>query len=124
METNKSTKRQKKHNVMTMFNFEFKPRELNDISLTIPDETMSIKEILIRYAKGLPIGGINQNPIYDENSNGINLKTLDLVDLQELQRDNQEMIRNYKKTLQNIAEENQRIQEVKIQNADQEEAQP
>lgn len=54
-------------------------------SETLPDQTMSIREILERHAKGLPVAD-SKTPIYDEDetSQGINPKTLDLVDLQEL----------------------------------------
>jgi len=54
-------------------------------SLTAPDQTMSIREILVRHAKGLPVAD-EKIPLWDEDetSQGINPKTLDLVDLQEL----------------------------------------
>ena len=54
-------------------------------SETLPDQTMSIREILIRHAKGLPVAD-EKEPLWDEDetSQGINPKTLDLVDLQEL----------------------------------------
>lgn len=65
-------------------------------SQTVPDQTMSIKTILDRYAKGLPIGG-GLEPIYEEDeSYGINPKTLDLVDLQELKMNNKKHIETLK----------------------------
>jgi hypothetical protein len=64
-------------------------RVFNQPSQTIPDQTMSIKEILERYAKGLPIGG-GLEPIYEEEDTlGINPKTLDLVDIQMIKEKNQ-----------------------------------
>lgn len=52
-------------------------------SLTVPDQTMSVREILIRYARGLPIGGSRQ-PVFDEDDDMPDPKTLDLVERQEL----------------------------------------
>ena len=60
-------------------------------SQTLPDQTMSIKTIMERYAKGLPIANA-LDPIYEDEENpstGINPRTLDLVDLQDLKRKNQ-----------------------------------
>ena len=61
-------------------------------SMTVPDQTMSLRTIMDRYASGMPIGGIKE-AIWDddvENTLGINPKTLDLVDLQELKEINKE----------------------------------
>lgn len=61
--------------------------EVNDEpSMTVPDQTMSMRELLTRFANGLPIDGDNSEAFYDddENSLGINLRTLDLVDQQNL----------------------------------------
>lgn len=70
-------------------------------SQTVPDQTMSIKEILERYAKGLPIGG-GLEPIYEEeDTNGINPRTLDLVDLQEIKEYNKNNIEELKKKFEN-----------------------
>lgn len=54
-------------------------------SKTVPDEAMSIRQILERYASGLPLP-ITKTPIYSEDNeeDGINPKTLDLVDIQEM----------------------------------------
>lgn len=52
--------------------------EVNDEpSLTIPDQTLSIPEILERYARGLPIGGANEG-YYDEDDDLPDPRTLDL----------------------------------------------
>jgi len=62
-------------------------------SQTIPDQTMSMRTILDRYAKGLPIAG-SKEAIWseDESEHGINPKTLDLVDFQELKMKNKAKI--------------------------------
>lgn len=57
--------------------------EKNDLpSLTIPDQTMSIRTILERYTRGLPINGFT--PLYDEEDDLPDPRTLDLAERQEL----------------------------------------
>jgi hypothetical protein len=64
-------------------------------SATVPDQTMSIKEILTRHAHGLPLGG-SQEGLYDEEgtSQGIDIRTLDLVDIQAMKIANKEYIKD------------------------------
>lgn len=66
--------------------------EINSLpSMTIPDQTMSIPEILRRFASGLPLQG-NKNPIYDGEDDileGIDPRTLDISEIHEL-RENME----------------------------------
>lgn len=52
-------------------------------SLTVPDQTMSIREILNRYARGLPVGG-SRIATFDEDDDLPDIKTLDLTERQEL----------------------------------------
>lgn len=52
-------------------------------SLTVPDQSMSIKTILERYARGLPVGG-RLDEYYDEEDTLPNPLTLDLAERQEL----------------------------------------
>lgn len=52
-------------------------------SLTIPDQSMSIKTILERYARGLPVGG-RLDEYYDEEDTLPDPRTLDLAERQEL----------------------------------------
>jgi len=52
-------------------------------SMTIPDQSMSIKTILERYARGLPVGG-RLDEYYDEEDTLPNPLTLDLAERQEL----------------------------------------
>lgn len=40
----------------------------NQASLTVPDETMSVSEIMRRYVKGLPMGS-QRVPLYEEDDN-------------------------------------------------------
>lgn len=53
-------------------------------SMTIPDQTMSLREILTRYAKGLPIDG-EKVPIWEgEEGFDIDPDKLDLAEREEL----------------------------------------
>jgi hypothetical protein len=57
---------------------------------------MSMRQLLDRYAKGLPLEGEQKTPIYDEEgtSRGIDVRKLDLVDIQEINMYNKEFIRD------------------------------
>lgn len=52
-------------------------------SMTVPDQSMDIKTILERYARGLPVGG-RLDEYYDEEDTLPNPLTLDLAERQEL----------------------------------------
>lgn len=55
-------------------------------SKTVPDQTMSLRELIRRYASGLPING-QKVPLYEENPDFDNLpdpRTLDLAEREEL----------------------------------------
>lgn len=67
-------------------------------SLTVPDRTMSLREIAIRYTHGqLPVGyGMNDGfGDEDEVNMGVDPRSLDLVEIQELSMRNQEVIDSY-----------------------------
>ena len=53
-------------------------------SMTVPDQTMSIRTILERYSRGLPIGG-RLDEYYDEDDTMPDYKTLDLTEIADLQ---------------------------------------
>lgn len=76
---------------------ERKYKETDQPSCTVPDQTMSLRTLLDRYSRGLPIGGIKGAPLYDDQeiAYGINLKTLDLIDLQNLAEKTKSSIANY-----------------------------
>lgn len=74
--------------------------EINkDPSMTIPDQTFTLPEIIARFAKGLPVKGNSQVPMYDEGTDilkGVNFNTLDLSEKQDFINDT----RNEYKSLQ------------------------
>jgi hypothetical protein len=73
--------------VRNIFNAkDFNDNEINtEPSATIPDQTMSVRELLQRYANGLPLGG-GKEPIFEgEDGDGIDPRRLDLAERQELE---------------------------------------
>lgn len=64
-------------------------------SLTVPDQTMSIKEILERFARGLPFQA-GKVPIYEGEEEIPDLRTMDLADIQELTESAKENLENQK----------------------------
>lgn len=60
-------------------------------SLTVPDQTMTIREILVRYARGLPISG--NVPIYEGEDNDLpDPRTMDLAERADFAEQVQEEI--------------------------------
>jgi hypothetical protein len=74
--------------IKNALNYQSFPKDYEKIkgpSMTIPDQTMSIRELLRRYASGLPLGG-SKEPIYEgEDGDGIDPRRLDLAERQELE---------------------------------------
>lgn len=52
-------------------------------SLTVPDQTMSLRELLHRHTRGLPLHHVERPTYYNEDET-IDLKKLDLTEIQEL----------------------------------------
>jgi hypothetical protein len=72
-------------NCLNYHEFDKKYEKSGGPSQTIPDQTMSIRELLRRYASGLPLGG-GKEPIYEgEEGDGIDPRRLDLAERQELE---------------------------------------
>lgn len=72
-------------------------------SLTIPDQALTLKQILDRYAHGIPMNQIqNKEPIWTNDPNGIGLpiESLDLAERQFLMEQNQQNIVNIQNSLQ------------------------
>lgn len=75
--------------VKTWMNAQHHPKNYevnNEPSETIPDQTMSIRTLLDRYARGLPIGGVKES-LWQEDDEFNDLpdpRTLDLAERQEM----------------------------------------
>lgn len=82
--------------------------------LTIPDQTMSIRTILERHSRGLPIDGVKV-PIWDGEDNDLpDWRTLDLSERQMLKEQYTEelqSIKNRQQKPQNVDKNNERVVE-------------
>lgn len=65
-------------------------------SMTVPDQTMSIRTILERYARGLPIGG-RTDEYYDEDDTMPDYRTLDLTEIADLQQQVKDTFEKHRK---------------------------
>jgi hypothetical protein len=71
--------------ILNYQNFDKNYETNNKPSQTVPDQTMSIRQLLRRYASGLPLGG-SKEPIYEgEDGDGVDPRRLDLAERQELE---------------------------------------
>lgn len=73
----------------------------NQPSQTIPDQSMSVKTIMDRYARGLPLEG-QRVPIYDGEDHelaGLNLDKLDLSEKHDLVEANKQRIADMQQDL-------------------------
>jgi len=74
----------------------------NEPSLTIPDQTMSVREILTRFSRGLPID--QKIPTYNESESDEYIpdpRYMDLAERQELSEIFKEELNFYKEQSQN-----------------------
>lgn len=72
--------------------------EINNLpSLTIPNEAMSIREIMVRYTRGLPVD--QKVPLYEEEQFLPDVRHMDLADVQTLKEQVAEDIENKKRKL-------------------------
>lgn len=73
--------------VKTQYNAQAFPKyqEVNkQPSQTVPNQTMSLKTILERYAKGLPITGNPNEPVYYGDENMPDLNKMDISEIHDL----------------------------------------
>lgn len=71
-------------NALNAHTFETKGQVNNEPSQTVPDQSMTLRELLVRYAKGLPLEGA-RTPIWEgEEGFEKDPETLDLAEREEL----------------------------------------
>lgn len=71
-------------------------------SLTEPDKALTPRQLLKRHAQGLSLEG-GRDPIFEEEgmeTSGINPRTLDLVDLQEMREANAKRVAELKQKIE------------------------
>lgn len=73
-------------------------------SKTIPDQAMSIQEIMRRYASGLPLSG-QRVGFFDAEDPLPDTSKMDLVDMQEAREENQQRILDNQEKLRSLDEE-------------------
>lgn len=99
----------KKLFIRTNWNQDISPEsegEINDEpSMTQPDQSMSMQEILRRYASGIPMDSIAKIPIYDGDEDEMpDPRTLDLADIEAIKAANQADISILQEKAKNEAE--------------------
>lgn len=84
-------------------------------SMTVPDQTMSIRTILERYSRGLPIGG-RTDDYYDEEDTMPDYRTLDLSEIQELREEVKTTFEKHRKkvinNVDNSVENSERVEKI------------
>jgi hypothetical protein len=74
----------------------------NSPSLTVPDQTLTIRELLQRHTRGLPMPSHKLGePMYNEDFELPDMKTLDLVERDELKMKIDEQITENQQTIKN-----------------------
>lgn len=63
---------------------EWNPRPLSKKSLVIPDQTLSLKTMVQKYVRGLPIAAPQFNGIATEDELAVDFSKLDLAEQQEI----------------------------------------
>ncbi len=74
-------------------------------SLTVPDQTLSIRTILERYSRGLPVGG-RSDEYYDEEDDMPDYRSLDLTEIASLQEEVKNTIEKHRKKVINNVDNN------------------
>lgn len=97
---------------MNAHTFPKKYEKNNQPSLTVPDQTMSIRTILERHSRGLPIDGVKV-PIWNgEEDDMPDFRTLDLAEREQLAdhyKQELQSIKNRQKKPQNVDKNNERV---------------
>lgn len=72
---------------------EYSGRVMDKLSLTVPDQTMTMRTMLEKYVRGISFD-VGADPIFDEDGDamGINIKTLDLTEIAEMAENNRRII--------------------------------
>lgn len=93
---------QQKSLFKTQYNADEFPNDNEKIvgkSMTVPDQTMSVRELLERYHRGLPLGG-EKVPIYDGEEDYMpDLATMDLADRQAYLEETEKELSRIKKSI-------------------------
>lgn len=101
--------------MVTIRNYYQRPETKGEISnqpsLTVPDQSMTIAEIISRTQKGLPVSGVRV-PMYNETEDGIlpDVSKMDISEIYELKRKIAHTEKELRKKLQQQQQEEQQRQ--------------
>lgn len=102
-----------KTKIVTPYSYEYNPdkhRVFETASKTVPGQTMSLREILDRYARGMkPVGNPNPPQFYDEDIPPVNIGTLDLTERAELREQLSQQIEAIKQTARDKAKPKEKL---------------
>jgi len=105
-----------------MYNYVDLPEErFEQPSLTKPDESLTVQQILLRNARGLSLS--TKVPVYhgdDESIAGIDTRKLDIAERNQLYKDAQEAIKKYKGYIKQQEIEQGKAKDARIKELEQE----
>lgn len=78
-------------------------------SLTVPDQTMSLREILSRHSRGLPISGVKVNPEYHGDTEDlVDFRTMDLAEKEDFIKAKADELKSIKDKLETERQQQQK----------------
>lgn len=87
------------------------PKESNfPDSQTVPDQTMSLRELLDRHTRGMSVPGLS-DPIFDEDSPLPDIRTMDLAEIHDMIQENKMKLDEYRKKSEKAELEKQKAKE-------------
>lgn len=102
-----SIKKKKVKNMLNAEEFPFEGEKNFQPSLTIPDQTMPLRELIDRFTRGLPVTSFK--PVYDEDNSLPDPRKMDLAEYNEMRK-------NVALELKNITEKQQLEEKQRIEN--------
>jgi len=115
-----TTKKKNTIKIKTPLNFDYKTTsgyKFSKPSLTVPDETMTMRELVNRMKTGAPFPGVERDPIYlGPDGKGIDLRKLDLEERRQIINTAQQEIKALTEKITGLQErstEISRIEEMK-----------
>lgn len=79
-------------------------------SMTVPDQSMSMRDLLDRHTRGMPVAG-NPDSFFDEDDPIPDLRVLDLTQIRDLAENARDKIAKHKKEADDKAIEKQRAKD-------------
>lgn len=90
-------------------------KQVSPPSVTVPDQSMSVRTLMDRYRRGMPLDTHAKTPLY-LNGEFPDVQGLDLVEIQQLRKQADAQVKKYKEDLQKQEEQKRTAKELAIQN--------